>query len=702
MLQRARVQQSCEAASAIKSSSKLPNSPVQLAKTWGTLIWTPEHTLKFLEKVANTYRLHYVDRADRNGGHKVKSANVKRLKGDYIKVEAIQKHYRPYYLEIKNWPTVNINCKYGQCPFVPDPHKEQQQQQALAVQQQQIKENPNSVAYGGAATAAEKLHPHQQHQTQKSTMTRKSRSKQMLTTKQTSSDKQCGHCEICRIEYDVLSVHLQSKEHVNFVKNRDNFLTLDNLINSGASVEQFLQVNKSPPRNNDIDNGVFGKRTGKKVTKIMRGSGDDVKDIKQEEIHKDLNGGLTCDNNSVHEEPEHTLQYTGSSVMTRRSNSRKCDVEMQKQPSVKQSAEESTKEKVSKPVTEEEDNEDSDDTLHPATKVRARRESAKRVNYAELKEDEETSNDSKSKLDIIRIRGIRWRPPSSENRKSSVAPALYKVIDNTSTSTKEKSSKCGNKSAVDNINSNTTPTSGNAGGGIKVRIARVRESELSLLTNEADNFMFPRVSSSDVVTDDDRQSTSENERDVSQDIPSSDIGTRYSRARKSSDSSVKELDPSNKKKRRKQLEAFLNDNSDYYKFQNTDYRLRFQETPFQPSLIKSSRNDCTTTSTRSIGATRTAPTELRRTSNIKSMINKRHISVGGGTSSDADSIRDTEDRKGVDSYAYDKGNNDLLRMHKFAFERIPSTEPWFEAFQRQDECRERIFEYWGSTGNYFN
>lgn len=43
---------------------------------------------------------------------------------------------------------------------------------------------------------------------------------------------------------------------------------------------------------------------------------------------------------------------------------------------------------------------------------------------------------------------------------------------------------------------------------------------------------------------------------------------------------------------------------------------------------------------------------------------------------------------------------DVVKMHKFAFERIPSQEPWYAAFQRQDECRERIFEYWGSTGTY--
>lgn len=41
---------------------------------------------------------------------------------------------------------------------------------------------------------------------------------------------------------------------------------------------------------------------------------------------------------------------------------------------------------------------------------------------------------------------------------------------------------------------------------------------------------------------------------------------------------------------------------------------------------------------------------------------------------------------------------EIVRSHRFSFERVPSAEPWYETFQRQDECREQIFEYWGSTG----
>lgn len=54
-----------------------------------------------------------------------------------------------------------------------------------------------------------------------------------------------GYCEICRIDYRNLSKHLQSDQHLSFVRNDKNFLSLDNLISTGASVEAFLKINRS-------------------------------------------------------------------------------------------------------------------------------------------------------------------------------------------------------------------------------------------------------------------------------------------------------------------------------------------------------------------------------------------------------------------------------------------------------------------------
>lgn len=54
-----------------------------------------------------------------------------------------------------------------------------------------------------------------------------------------------GYCGICRIDYQNLAKHLQSDQHLSFVQNEKNFLSLDNLIGTGASVEAFLKINRS-------------------------------------------------------------------------------------------------------------------------------------------------------------------------------------------------------------------------------------------------------------------------------------------------------------------------------------------------------------------------------------------------------------------------------------------------------------------------
>lgn len=67
------------------------------------------------------------------------------------------------------------------------------------------------------------------------------------TTARTRKTEQLvsGYCEICRISYRDLSKHVQSDQHLSFVQNDDNFLSLDTLINAGANVEAFLKLNRT-------------------------------------------------------------------------------------------------------------------------------------------------------------------------------------------------------------------------------------------------------------------------------------------------------------------------------------------------------------------------------------------------------------------------------------------------------------------------
>lgn len=109
-----------------------------------------------------------------------------------------------------------------------------------------------------------------------STMTRKTRNKQVreaaidaCSIKTNNDDikpnsEKCGYCEKCRVEYDVLAQHLQSKEHLNFVKNNDNYIALDSLINSGTTnVENFLKINSGQIIDESERNGVHSPKSPK-------------------------------------------------------------------------------------------------------------------------------------------------------------------------------------------------------------------------------------------------------------------------------------------------------------------------------------------------------------------------------------------------------------------------------------------------------
>lgn len=360
MLQKVR-DQSCE--NSIKSTN-ISSSPVHLAKTWGTPIWTTEHTLRFLEKISAALKSD-----SSHNTSKGRPANVKHLHGHYIKIESTQRHYRPYFQEIKVWPSINLKSKIGFSPFA-----------AAEPPNRSVKTLINRPANSKSSSNSNK-------------MTRKSRSKQMRTKNdyKRTSEKQCGYCEVCRLEYDVLSVHLQSKEHTNFVNNSDNFLSLDNLISNSANVDTFLKMNSAPPKN-DYNSGLYTKRTCRKF---------------KEMIDLDI---PNADSNVIQSD---YVRLNGSAKMvTRRSNNRKSQSDTVK-PCVK-----SSPSKVESNFKEIE--------TESAAQLRSRRESARRINYAEPREDEENSDDLKTK---IRIRGIRWRPPSSadDNLSSASQPAVYKV-----------------------------------------------------------------------------------------------------------------------------------------------------------------------------------------------------------------------------------------------------------------------------------
>lgn len=801
MLQRARnvQQQQTPYETSIRcTNANLSQSPVQLAQSWGTPIWTTEYTLKFLEKVAvalklesrpssvshssahtaNTYlqqqqaqhQNHHqgsaVAKANHRHHHHHKSTHQKQLKGDYIKIEAFPKHqYRPYYQQFKRWPTINLSSDL--CPFVLPSEKRNRshnkpktntninqinkdQVKQKLLQQQPQQQQQHSHQHKIVTENGDKQTVHNN-----SEMTRKTRNKQVRGSVvnaannikgtdiiKRSSEKNCGYCEICRVEYDVLSIHLQTKDHLDFVKNSDNFLALDTLINSSANVETFLKMNsrahnkstialsnaiRSPTPTakgaqqqrdqqqqqptTDIDSGLFGKRTANSVNarhlhnhilhnncdgvdenqKVDDGDGDDI----------NLNDYTRVNGISNNE------QLSPKLLSSPRDKLPKYSPPMTRRSHIKPPSAKCGKGKPIGSPIKLNSSENVDEASMAA--ARARRETAKRINYAEPKEDEEIIDDLPNNInDTITTTATAKQSDLTPPVKRVFRPfARYKVIDDdsngllTKTNT-AKTESCENSTQLaDDGDDNEMGITKDASGLI-VKFKRVRESELSKLTYEADNFMFPKQKD-EMPTDEDRQSSSEVGAEPSIDLVSSELDSSQLTSPSQAQPSVSELSDQftssgRRKKRRAQFDSSLTETTTT-KGSKAGTRPRFRESPTQPILQKVTvaleQTTVGTNDRRCKSKRRIVQSPIKKTSNapVLDASKLRHEDDLNAKSTDS------EDRVGENSY--NGGSilsSDLFNQYKFAFERVPCNEPWYLAFQRQDESRERIFEYWGNTG----
>ncbi|XP_055591227.1 uncharacterized protein LOC129743269 isoform X2 [Uranotaenia lowii] len=421
-----------------------------------------------------------------------------------------------------------------------------------------------------------------------------------------------------------------------------------------------------------------------------------------------------------------------------------------------------------------------DETLGPLKKQRrVRRESVKKVNYSEPREDDIVSQEEilesiletsakeagqpikkkggspKRPLDV-KIRGIQWRAPSPQDRPPIKSPMLYKVIEDP----KPKNKKTASPSKDSNGAGSPSKSKKN---GLIVKIRRVRQTELNLLNDEAENFMFPKKDdSSDEETDEDRQTSSETgPGEYSQEIPSSDVEHRNTSMRKSAGTPIPQA--SNRKrtpalagslpgpkspqnqpttsneqversstplssvsargKRRgiRGLEAFLQDNAEYYKFTDPGSRLRFPDAPIQPNPELKSTADLAAEAAaadkglmppppkRKSGWPRGKPRKSVQPEATVTTSDENQEDAGSASSSEQQdvtgyvlpaalgTVRGKEDGMGVFRWSSFINNCEKIEPYRFAFERVPSLEPWFETFQRQDESTEKTYEYFGNT-----
>lgn len=589
-------------------------------------------------------------------------------------------------------------------------------------------------------------------------MTRKTRNKRDSTTtvdgcniktttvnndniiKRTS--EKCGYCEKCRVEYESLTLHLQSNEHMNFVKNSDNYLALDSLINNGTNVESFLKMNRSPHRNtatsptstkpsSPIDVFVAAESNGQAATvtptnhhanhnhnvrsrknSIRRSSDGSLRmDVDEEAVpislFKHMNGNGTAGDFEHDEDPlapkpinncrDKLPKYSPPTTRRSQNKTNKSPVKSQSSPT------KSTFERFNFLVDTK------DNKAHVVTDSTIAAAAASAVLTTN------DTNPSKRNETIARV-----DDDSPQARRIFRAFPRYKVIDGTRILTKNNvaSAMSPTETTTTTTMSTTTNELKNALShgtksepmfertrdpetGIIVKFKRVRESELSKLTYEADNFMFPKQRD-EQPTDEDRQTTSERGPAdvVTSDIVSSEVDERQSVSPVRKPANVLPDEPEQftssgrRKKRRTQYDSFI-------ATQSTKRKSSLQQQPPPQSPQKeqqSAQEDVTETN---LNTTSTSSNTRRQTTRRrKGAAAKAATESTNGEPANSESGGNSNSGFDTDG-KYNGGSilsTDFFKTMKFSFERVPTNEPWYLTFQRQDECHERVFEYWGNTG----
>ena len=201
---------------------------------------------------------------------------------------------------------------------------------------------------------------------------------------------------------------------------------------------------------------------------------------------------------------------------------------------------------------------------------------------------------------------------------------------------------------------------------VVVRFKRVRKSELSLLSDEAESFMFREFKRDDSSETSDGEQSSILPRDTESEC--NDTGNSISsNSLLSSSSPVKSetieddsQDSLNlgraRKRRRTQAEALIKDNVDYYKFETPGSRLRYQ-----------------------------APlTGIKESSQAIENLEKMEEKVVENSAVETGKV-------------YPSKPSPEVEKMQFSFEGIPKSEPWYQTYQRQDTGAE--FWHYFSEGD---
>ncbi|EDV94169.1 GH25033 [Drosophila grimshawi] len=426
-------------------------------------IWKTEYALRFFQRIQTELRQYLVQggaltTAAASGQAAQYPSNIIQLRGNFIKIESIRRNHRPYYHLLKQpeeWPKIDLSSSRSSEESA---FRLQTTTRAAQVQSSMTRKSLGSRTsqrqQDKVATTAAAAQPLQLQALKKQTGAAPADEASPRSHKE-SSEKQCGVCEICKIEYDTLTLHLQSKEHELFAKNSHNFYALDSLIQVSASVEGFLEKQQQQEKEREVTT----EDSDMDVDELLSSS---VISCLNQTKSNDANLSSSSNNNRQRPTPP-ALREKSKRITKGKHYSEKFRATTPNSQTTPASQPDLT---PPTPTTTT--------TPAPATSTTRR----------------------KTQNSVLSPPMRAMLPPSS----------LYKVVDTndplTTTTPRIRRGLANNTTVLD------SPS-------LIVKFQKVRQSELQRLNGEAENFMFPRTtttttrSSSELATDVDRQTTSD-------------------------------------------------------------------------------------------------------------------------------------------------------------------------------------------------
>jgi len=174
--------------SKVKQTAKVVNTVLEKAVQLQIQIWSYTKILAWLQK----YHLKVGRHHQRQSDSKVKVSGLKPLASPCIKLESTDASSKPYYFELKSWPTLHFEGRPGSSPF----------------------------SSSGARAKTKKL-------AKRLDIIPEPKKKEEAPPK---PKRTRGFCEICNENFEGLELHLATDRHVNFVNAPSNWTEVDQFV----------------------------------------------------------------------------------------------------------------------------------------------------------------------------------------------------------------------------------------------------------------------------------------------------------------------------------------------------------------------------------------------------------------------------------------------------------------------------------------